>query len=118
MPTKDKLRDELLDAGEQGASLLIGGLRDGRFTPEELEEALVEVLTATVDAVIPTGPIDPVDDDLIRAGVAGVYRAIADALERDPTRMRARATKVLARGNEARAKRIEARAAALEARRA
>lgn len=111
-------RDALLDASEQGIGLLLAALRDGHLTEVELEEAIVGVVSASLDAVISTGPFDPVDDGVIHGGVAEVYRVVADALERDPSRMRSRAAKARARGNETRAKRIEERAARVEARRA
>lgn len=113
----DVTRDALLDASEQGIGLLLTGLRDGHLTDEELEAALVGVVAASLDAVIPTGVFDPVDDAVIHGGVAGVYRVVADALERDPARMRARAARARARGQEDRAKRIEERAAKVAERR-
>lgn len=114
----DTLRNELLDAGEQATSTLFGALRDGRISDDELELIVNELLAKAVDAVLPTGPIDPIDDPLIRAGVAGLYEVAVEALERDPSKMRERADRVRQRGNPDRAKRIEDRAARLEARRA
>jgi hypothetical protein len=111
-------RNKLLDAADQGVGLLFESLRDGKVTDEELEDLVRELLSTSIDAAIPTGPFDAVDDDLIRGGVEHVYEFVADALERNPDRMRARAQRVRSRGNEARAKRIEDRAAQVAARRA
>jgi hypothetical protein len=108
---RDQARGELLDAAEFGIVQLIAKLRDGKMSHDELEEALVDLASETIDAAIPTGPLEVLDDAVIRAGVVTVYRFAAKLLDRDPVNMRKRAARMRARGNEDRADELEQHAA-------
>jgi hypothetical protein len=95
-------------------------LSDGSITQDEALSELARIVALVLDALIPTGPLDPYDDEAIRAGtqraISGISAVVTDALTRDPERMRARADELEAR-NPDRAARIRARADRVEARR-
>ena len=74
------IRDELLDASEEALDGVIGGLRDESLTDSEGRQLLVNLIASALDAVIPTGPIDPFDDQLLIEGTDKVLEAAEAAL--------------------------------------
>lgn len=108
---RETARSEIKSATEIGVLQLVAGLRDGTLSADELENAIVEVVSVAIDAAIPTGPLEAFDDAVIRAGVVAVYRVAAELLERDPARMRRRAERLRDRGRSREADALEQRAA-------
>lgn len=108
---RETARSEIKSATEVGVLQLVAGLRDGTLSADELENAIVEVVSVAIDAAIPTGPLEAFNDAVIRAGVVAVYRVAAELLERDPARMRRRAERLRDRGRSREADALEQRAA-------
>lgn len=108
---RETARSEIKSATEIGVLQLVAGLRDGTLSADELEDAIVEVVSVAIDAAIPTGPLEAFNDAVIRAGVVAVYRVAAELLERDPARMRRRAERLRDRGRSREADALEQRAA-------
>ncbi len=116
-PGRAELEDLVDDAVEQVSD----GLADGRLSSHEARALLVDVVAGVVDAAIPTGPLDPVDDAVWSAvvgAVAGAVERIGRAVaRRDPLRIRQRADRAELRGNTKRAQRRRNRADRIERRR-
>jgi len=115
-----EVKDEMLDASEAAVDAVVDGVRDGFLEANEGRDILVDLLAGLADALIPTGPADPFDDDLIRTGVdkalEAAEAAIGKVARRDPVRMRERAASLTAKGKISRAERLLERAAKVEAR--
>ena len=113
---REAIEGAIADAHQQVAI----ALDDGHISREEALAELARMIAVVLDALLPTGPVDPYDDPVIRAGVERVVvriaDVVADAVQRDPDAMRARADEIEARNPE-RAARIRARADRVEGRR-
>ena len=110
-------REELISAFDRGCGLLIERA-NGEMSADELQDALVMLFAEGVDAATDTGPFDEIDGKVIKLGVAALYELTDDLIERDPTKIRARAEKDRLRGKTKKAQRRIERAVRIEARRA
>lgn len=109
-----QLRNDLLDAGADGLTELLVLVRDGKVTPEEARDLLVETIATAIDVAIPTGPMDAYDDGVIASAVGKAYDLVASFLRRDPARLRARAADAEEIGKTERAARLRAAADRIE----
>lgn len=105
--TPEQRTARLADLGA-AATMLLGALSDRALTDEEI--------AATIDRAIDTGPLDALDDGVIRFAVARLDD-LAEVFRRDPARMRGRAA-ALETSHPERAARLRARAATVERRQA
>ena len=105
--TPEQRAARLADLGS-AAMVLLSALSDRELTDEEI--------AATIDRAIDTGPLDGLDDGVIRFAVARLDD-LAEVFRRDPARMRGRAA-ALDLAHPERAARLRARAATVEQRQA
>ena len=89
---------------------------DGAIDMDDLEDKVLTLVATLVDAVVPTGPLDPLDDQLIRAGLEAMVDATKDLLKPDPAKIRKRAQRARDRGHDKVADNREKRAGRVEAR--
>jgi len=118
------LHELLEDIAEQSIDSISDALEGGYIGEADARELVIDVVSLVVDAIIPTGKLDPVDDAIIRSGISAavqsIERVVSDlgvTLRRDPARIRARAQRARDRGHGRVAERRERRAARVESRR-
>lgn len=99
----DPRRNDVRNAAEQALlQILRTPMDEARRT-----EMLLDLLDTVIDAAI----------DALPGAANGIYRFIANLMERDPGNLRARAEKARAKGQEEKAQRLEALANEVEQRR-
>ena len=98
----DPKRNELRNAAEQALLQILRSPMD----EQRRQTMLLDLLDQVIDAAIEAAP----------AAIAGVYRIIAELVERDPGNLRARAATARAKGQTEKAERLEAAAAEIESR--
>lgn len=117
----DEVENALEDAKEEGLLALGRALKDGRIDLDEFVVEATDLTAPLVDALVPTGPLDPLDDALIKQGVEFLLSEAAELvtrLSRPDTeaklaRVRRRLARAREKGLDRRVKRLEAREADL-----
>lgn len=109
MAIPDTVRDDILS----NLRALLDAVADGQITAEEAQALVADA----IDDLVPTGPLDAVDDSAILAAVKVVWDAVKTIdLTRDPVKLRARADVAESKGKADRAARLRAAADRIAAR--
>lgn len=108
--------DLLAETASHGLRAVVRALGDGQISAEEGEQILVDLVAEAVDAALPTGPLDPLDDQVIHQLTAAGVGVVVQLLPRPSAQeLRERAKRATRKGRDRRAARLARRAARLEA---